>query len=99
MPEVREEDEREEMPIPLRIVSPAVPEKESELEELIDDLRWMGCEGLLQKPWNVRSESTLREFKYERGNQWERTTRQDPEKWTAKVWGRVYGFPLRKGEG
>jgi hypothetical protein len=47
MPEVREEDEREEMPIPLKNVSPAVPEKESELEELIDDLRRMGCEGLL----------------------------------------------------
>jgi len=99
MPEVREEDERDEMPIPLKNVSPAVPEKESELEELIDDLRRMGCEGLLQKPWNVRSESTLREFKYERGNQWERTLRQDPEKWTAEVWGRVYGFALRKGEG
>jgi hypothetical protein len=86
MLEVREEDEREEMPISFKNVSPAVPEKESELEELIDDLRRMGCEGLLQKPWNVRTELTLREFKYERGNQWERTIRQDSEKWTAEVW-------------
>jgi hypothetical protein len=50
MPEVRGEDEREEMPIPLKNVSPAVPTDESELEELIKDLRRMGCDGLLGKP-------------------------------------------------
>jgi hypothetical protein len=99
MPEVREEDEREQMPIPLKNVSPAVPKDESKLEELIEDLRRMGCDGLLGKPWNLRSESTLREFKYERGNQWIQTFRQDPERWTAEVWARVYGFALRKGEG
>jgi hypothetical protein len=70
MSEVREKNEREQMSIPLKNVSPAVPKDESELEELIKDLRRMGCDGLLGKPWNLRSETTLREFKYERGNQW-----------------------------
>ena len=30
----------------------------------------MGCKGLLSKPWSLRSEATLREFLFERGNQW-----------------------------
>ena len=59
----------------------------------------MGCEGLLAKPWNLQSEATLREFLFERGNQWFRTMRQDPEKWTAEVWAEDYGFTPRKGEG
>ena len=28
----------------------------------------MVCEGLLAKPWSLRSEVTLREFLFERGN-------------------------------
>ena len=78
MPEGREEDDREPFPVPLKSVVPAIPKKESKLQELIEDLRLMGCEGLLAKPWNLRSETTLREFPFERGNQWIRTMRQDP---------------------
>ena len=59
----------------------------------------MGCKGLLAKPWNLRAEATLREFLFERGNQWIRTMRQEPEKWTSEVWAGVYGFPKGKGEG
>jgi hypothetical protein len=99
MPEVREEDEREHVPIPLKNVSPVVPKNDSELKELVEELRRMGCDGLLGKPWNLRSEATLREFRYERGNQWIQTLRQDPGRWTAKVWAKVYGFAPRKGEG
>jgi hypothetical protein len=99
MPEAREEDEVDQVPIPLKNVSPAIPKNELELKELIEDLTRMGCEGLLAKPWNLRSEATWREFMFERGNQWFRTIRQDPEKWTAEVSVEVYGFPPRKGEG
>ena len=99
MSEAREGDEREPFPIPLKSVVPAIPKKESELQELIEDLRFMGCEGLLAKPWNLRSGDTLREFKFERGNQWLRTMRQDPDHWTLEVWATVYGFPKGKGEG
>jgi hypothetical protein len=62
MPEVREEDEREHVPIPLKNVSPVVPKNDSELKELNEDLRRMGCDGLLGKPWNFRSKSTFRKF-------------------------------------
>ena len=58
----------------------------------------MGCEGLLTKPLNLRNEAMLREFLFERGNQWERTMR-DPEQWTGDAWADVYSFVLWKGEG
>ena len=97
MPEVREEDEL--VPIPLRNVVPAVVKLESELKELIEDLTRMGCKGLLAKPWNLRNKAMLREFLFERSNQWERTMRQYPEQWIAEVWADVYGFAPRKREG
>ena len=87
------------VPILLKNVLPSIPKKESELKELIEDLSRMGCEGLLAKPWNLRAEATLHEFLFERGNQWFRTIRQDPKKWTAKIWDRVYGFLREKDEG
>jgi hypothetical protein len=61
------------IPIPIKVLIPAIPKDEEELRELAEDLRVMGCEGLLAKPWILRSEDTLREFKYERGNQWDHT--------------------------
>jgi hypothetical protein len=99
MPEVREEDELELVPIPLKNVTPTIPKKESEMKELVEDLTRMGCEGLLAKPWNLRNKAILKEFLFKGGNQWERTMRQDPERWTAAVWADVYGFAPRKGEG
>jgi hypothetical protein len=99
MPEAREEDEREQVPIPVKPVTPATPKRDSELKELIEDLSRMGCEGLLAKPWNLRAKTTLREFLFERGNQWLWTMKQEPEKWTPEVWAGVYGFPKGKGEG
>ena len=99
MPEARARDEREPIPIPLKSVIPAIPKKDSELQALAEDLRVMGCEGQLAKPWNLRAEDTLREFRFERGNQWIRTMRRDPDNWTPDVWARVYGFPRGRGEG
>jgi hypothetical protein len=69
------------------------------MKELVEDLTRMGCKGLLAKPWNLRNEAVLKEFLFAKGNQWERTMRQDPERWTAKVWADVYGFAPRRGEG
>ena len=34
----------------------------------------------------------LKEFKFERGNQWEGTKRRDLDNWTPDTWARVYGF-------
>ena len=50
MPEARAEDRREPIPIPLKALIPAIPTDDKELQELAEDLRIMGCEGLLAKP-------------------------------------------------
>jgi hypothetical protein len=68
MPEIREEDELKPVPIPLKNITPAIPKKESEMKELVEDLTRMGCEGLLAKPWNLQNEAVLREFLFARGN-------------------------------
>ena len=49
MLEAKEEDEFEKVPIPLKNVSPAIPKKELELKDLIEDFTRMGCEGFLAK--------------------------------------------------
>ena len=92
MPTAREEDMLEPIPIPIKVFIPAIPRDDKELLELADDLRIMGCEGLLAKPWNLKSEEILREFKFKQGNQWVHTKRRDPDTWTPDVWNRVYGF-------
>jgi hypothetical protein len=62
MSETREEDLMDPIPIPIKALIPAIPKDDGELQELAEDLRVMGCEGLLAKPWNLQSEDTLREF-------------------------------------
>ena len=59
----------------------------------------MGCDGILNRPWNVHSEEMLREFLFERGNQWDVTTRRDPNSWTPDTWAKVYGFKRGTKEG
>ena len=96
---IAREDMVEPIPIPVKAFIPAIPRDNKELQELVEDLRIMGCERLLAKPWNLRSEEILREFKYERGNLWVDTKRRDPKSWTPDVWNRVYGFPRGITEG
>ena len=78
---------------------PAIPTDDKEFWELKEDLRAMGCEGLLARPWNVQSEDMLREFLFLRGNQWDETTRRDPQNWTPDTWCEVYGFKMGIEEG
>ena len=59
----------------------------------------MECEGLVMKPWNLRNEAMLREFPFERRNQWERTIKRDPEQCTVDASVDIYNFAPRKGEG
>ena len=41
----------------------------------------------------------MRGFLFEKGNQWFRSMRHDPQKWTTEVWAEVYGFTPREDEG
>ena len=58
----------EPRPIQTKLLIPVIPTDDKELRELKEDLRAMGCVGLLARPWNFQVEDTLREFLYERGN-------------------------------
>ena len=99
MPKLRREDLREPIPIPLKPLVPAIPTDDEELRELGENLRIMGCEGLLAQPWDVQDADVLREFKFEKGNQWLDTKRRDPESWNPDTRARVYGFPRGVGAG
>ena len=99
MPEARAEDMRDPIPISMKPLVPAIPTDDEELWELGEDLRIMGCEGLLDQPWDVQDDKVLREFKFERGNQWIGTKRRDPDNWTPNIWARVYGFQRGVREG
>ena len=88
MPEGWEEDRREPIPIPLKALIPAIPREDGELQELAEDLWFMGMRFM-----------GLRESKFERGNQWLGTKRRDPNSWTLEVWNRVLGFLKGIAEG
>ncbi len=81
--------------VAFRSIRPAVPQEESERNELAADLLRIGCEGLLNEPWNLRSEEMVREFFVDRTNQWEGTIRRKPTDWTPERWAETYNFPTR----
>ena len=99
MPEAQATDMRNPIPIPTKPLISAIPTDDEELRELREDLRAMGCAGMLAQPWNVQSNDLLREFRFERGNQWDGTKRRDPKHWTPNTWARVYGFQRGLEEG
>jgi hypothetical protein len=67
MPEIREEDMRETIPILMKPLVPAILTDDEELRQLGEDLQKMGCDGLLAQPWNVQDDRVLREFKFSKG--------------------------------
>ena len=85
--------------VPVKPFIPAISTNDREFQELREDLHAMGCDGLLARPWNVQSEDMLREFLFERGNQWDETTQRVPKRWTPDTWAKVYGFKKGSKEG
>ena len=57
----RRTGEEQELPS-LRKVIPQLPAKEEDVEMLREDLRRMGCAGLLTVPWGFREEGMVREL-------------------------------------
>ena len=87
----RKSSEATEVPA-LRKVLPQRPGNEVAAEQLQEDLRRMGCAGLLTVPWGFREVEMVRELIGEPPNQYHKTLRAHPESWTKKVWRKVYGF-------
>lgn len=73
-------------------MSPHIPRDPEEKEQLREDLRKMGYEGLLDEPWGLKSWEMVQEFLRVRSNQWEETICRMPEKWTVDKWVDVYRF-------
>ena len=48
--------------VSLRSVVLVVPKNEGEKRQLVEDLTWIGCEGLLAQPWTLKSEEMAQEF-------------------------------------
>ena len=82
----------------LKAVVPGIPKSAKDREFLEEDLRQIGCHGVMGKPWGLCMEDLVVELLGEKDNWWHGTVRQAPEKWTAKEWRKVYGFS-REGEG
>ena len=90
--------------VSLRNVVPVIPEGEAERAIMEQDLKGMGCVGLLGRPRNIKNEDfvcefvMIREKQVERSNIFDSTMRDQPEDWTAGVWRAVYQF-LPRGFG
>ena len=84
--------------VSLRNVTPAVPSNVFERGMLKSNLEDLGCAGLLERPWNLKSEDFIQQFvliregKLERNNVFDTTIRDRPEVWTAGIWREVYDF-------
>ena len=57
-----------------------------------EDLRRMGCAGLLTVPWGFQEETMVRELMDNPPVQFLETVRAHPEKWSRKTWQTVYDF-------
>ena len=86
------------MHVSLTNVTPVVSENEQERATMKEDLKGLGCVGLLNRPWNLKNEEFIQQFlmireqKAERCNIFNGTVRDRPEEWTARVWKEVYNF-------
>ena len=78
----------------LKAVVPVVPRGAKERAMLEDDLRQMGCYGLMERPWCFKYEKVVAELLADRDNRWAGFVLQDPNKWTMAAWYKVYGFPI-----
>ena len=85
--------------VALRKVHVVIPTDREESNELESDLRRMGCLGLWEKSWRVRSEDMVKELVTGGVDRiYASTIRGRPDRWNAEVWSQVYGFELG-GEG
>ena len=82
----------------LKAVVPGISKSVKDRKLLEEDLRQIGCHGLMGKPWGLRMEDLVVELLGDKENRWHGTMRQAPEKWTTKEWRKVYGF-AREGKG
>ena len=64
----------------LKAMVPGVLGNAKEGKLLEEDLRHIGCHGLMGKPWGLRMEEIVAELLSDKDNRWHGTVHQAPEK-------------------
>ena len=82
----------------IKTIYPVIPKGDKERKELEEDLGQLGLGGFLCRPWSLKDEEMIQELLSNQSNQWAKTNRALPGKWTVETWKKVYDF-LRPGEG
>ena len=77
--------------ISARALSPVIPTSLLDRQQLQEDLSRMGCLGLYERPWSLKSDEMVQELVSGPPNQFEKTLRGHPPDWTADMWADVYG--------
>ena len=79
--------------VALRKIHTTIPRDDQAYQELAEDLRTMGCEGLLRMPWRLRDKGVVEELlTREVPAEFTKTLRGLPENWTAEHWRKVYNL-------
>jgi len=74
------------------MVCPAIPSNPIIRKQLEEDLAKIGCLGLIQRPWNLRSDEMVQELIIGVLNQYELTVRGQSATWNEDIWTDVYEF-------
>jgi hypothetical protein len=69
--------------VKLRKVVPEVPRSETERGELLEDLKTMGCSGLLEKSWGFKDDRIVRELLDGVSNEFKHSIRASPTRCTG----------------
>ena len=69
----------------LKMVVPGIPKSAKDRELLEEDLRRIGCHGLIGKPWGLLMEEMVSKLMSNKDNRWHGTVCQASEKWTTNV--------------
>jgi hypothetical protein len=78
--------------VKLQKIVPEVPRDEAERRELLEDLQVMGCSGFLEKPWGFKDDRIVRELLDGVSNEFDKSIRGQPIRWTEECWREVYHF-------
>ena len=66
-----------------KAISPGIPSDPQHRKELEDDLVFLSCHGLIERPWSVKSDEIIRELLTGVSNQFELTVRGRPITWST----------------
>ena len=75
-----------------RNVNLIVPTNAQDKLELEEDLRQMGCEGFMARPWSLKDEEMVVELLDDQTNEWKGTVQALLKEWNAVMWCKVYAF-------